>query len=104
MDAVRTSDGRVVVLKPVKKRDHPFEQEISRLFATPTASSSNAHNHIAPVYEFLQSPFDEDTIFLVMPYLIRVNEVPWATVGEVVECFRQLFEVRAMDLCWIRFR
>ncbi|TBU31680.1 kinase-like domain-containing protein [Dichomitus squalens] len=88
MDAVRTSDGRVVVLKQVKKSYTPDEEEMNRLFT----QSADSQNHVAPVYEVLQSPLDEDIIFLVMPYLVRINTVKFATIGEVVECLRQLFE------------
>ncbi|KAI1795560.1 kinase-like domain-containing protein [Ganoderma leucocontextum] len=91
MDAIRISDGRVVVLKKVNKAVHPYEVEIGKLFsAEPLAS--DCRNHSVPIYDVLQSPLDESTVFLVMPYLMRHHELRFETIGEAVECFRQLFE------------
>ena len=96
MDVTRISDGRVVVLKKLNKHDHPYEAEIGQLFSRePIASESR--NRCVPVYDVLQSPLDESIIFLVMPYLMRYHQLRFGTVGEAVECFRQLFEV-----CFLR--
>ncbi len=92
MDATRTSDGRVVVLKRVNKNIHPSEAEIGRLFSTEPLAS-DPHNRCVPIYDVLQSPVDDDIVLLAMPYLMRYHEVRFGTIGEAVECFRQLFEV-----------
>ncbi|KAI1795563.1 kinase-like domain-containing protein, partial [Ganoderma leucocontextum] len=92
MDAVRTSDGRIVVLKQVNKSNCPWEEEINRMFTMSDLLASDPHNHVAPVYDVLQSPLDKDIIILVMPYFMRINGVRFSTVGEGVECMRQLFE------------
>ena len=94
MDAVRTSDQCIVVLKEVNKSNCPFEEEINRMFTMSDPVATDRHNHIAPVYDVLQSLLDKNIIFLVMPYLMRINKVKFATVGEGIECIRQLFEVR----------
>lgn len=94
MDAVRISDGRVVVLKQVPRSRYPNEEGLSRLLTMSGPLASDRHNHSVLVHEVLQSPLDEDIIFLVMPCLARIYSVKFATVGEAVECFRQLFEVR----------
>ncbi|KAM5533173.1 hypothetical protein V8D89_013129 [Ganoderma adspersum] len=91
MDATRTSDGRVVVLKKVNKYNHPYEAEIGQLFST-EPFASDPHNRCVPIYEVLQSPLDDSMIFLVMPYLMRYHQLRFGTMGEVVEYFRQLFE------------
>ncbi len=93
MDATRVSDGRVVVLKKVNKHNHPYEAEIGQLFSTEPLASDPL-NHSVPIHDVLQSPLDGAIVFLVMPYLIRHHEVRFETLGEAVECFRQLFEVR----------
>ncbi len=95
MDAVRTSDGRIVALKQVPKSRYPDEEELNRFLTMSEPQASDRHNHSIPVYEVLQSPLDDNLLFLAMPYLVRINRVKFATVGEAVECFRQLFEVRA---------
>ena len=92
MDAIRISDGRVVSIKRMKKTDHPQEEEILQYFSS-SPLATEPSNHSVPVYEVLQSPFMEDIQFLVMPYLIRIYDVKFATIGETIECLRQLFEV-----------
>lgn len=96
---MRTSDDRIVVLKQVNKSNCPWEEEINRMFSTSDPLASDRHNHVAPVYDVLQSPLDKDSIVLVMPYLMRINGVRFATVGEGIECIRQLFEVRRFPIC-----
>ncbi|KAM5533182.1 hypothetical protein V8D89_013138 [Ganoderma adspersum] len=92
MDAVRISDGRIVALKQVPKSRYPDEEELNRFLTMSEPQASDPHNHSIPVYDILQSPLDENIVFLAMPYLIRVDTLKFATVGEAVECFRQLFE------------
>ncbi|RDX54890.1 hypothetical protein OH76DRAFT_1397195 [Lentinus brumalis] len=91
MDAIRVADGRIVSLKQVKKSNNPTEQDIIRFFSEEPLAS-DPHNHSVPLYEVLQSPIDADVIFLVMPYLMRIYTVKFTTVGEVLECLRQLFQ------------
>ncbi|KAM5533174.1 hypothetical protein V8D89_013130 [Ganoderma adspersum] len=92
MDAVRTSDGRIVALKQVPKSRYPDEEELNRFLTMSEPQASDRHNHSVPVYEVLQSPLDNNVLFLVMPYLVDIDRVKFATVGEAMECFRQLFE------------
>ena len=95
---MRTSDRRIVFLKQVNKSYCPWEEEINRMFTTSSPLATERHNCVAPVYEVLQSPLDQDIIILVMPYLMRINGVRFATVGEGVECMRQLLEARLSHL------
>ncbi|TBU31672.1 kinase-like domain-containing protein [Dichomitus squalens] len=92
MDAIRISDGRIVALKQVDRSRYPDEEDIARAFAMPSTLANDTRNHTAPIYDILQSPLNENVAFLVMPYLLRIDRVKFATVGEVVECWRQLFE------------
>ena len=96
MDATRISDGRIIALKQVDRCKYPDEEEIVRRFAMSSNVASDARNHTVPVYDILQSALDEKIVFLVMPYLLRNNTVKFATVGEAMECFRQLLEVSLM--------
>ncbi|KAM5532831.1 hypothetical protein V8D89_013472 [Ganoderma adspersum] len=91
MDATRISDGHVVILKRVNTAVHPYEVEISKLFSTDPLAS-DPRNHAVPIYDVLKSPLDESMVFLVMPYLMDLRELRFETIGEAVECFRQLFE------------
>ena len=93
MDAIRKSDGQVVAIKRLKKSIHPYEVEITSLFSTEPLASDPC-NHSVPVLEVLQSPFEPDRAFLVLPYLVVYREIRFATIGEAVACFQQGFEVR----------
>lgn len=92
MDATRMSDGKIVTIKRVKKSTNPWEESIIHLFSTEPLAS-DPHNYTIPVYDLLQSPLDHNSTLLVMPYLVRIQNYRFATVGEAMECFRQLFEV-----------
>ncbi len=92
MSATRLSDGQIVSIKKYRKSDHPIEDQIIRVFSG-EAVASDPRNHSVPLYDVLQSPRDEDIAFLVMPYLVPIQEYKFSTVGEAVECFHQLIEV-----------
>ncbi|RDX54887.1 hypothetical protein OH76DRAFT_1478401 [Lentinus brumalis] len=91
MAATRISDGRIVTIKQVEKSHTPWEEGVIR-FLSSDPLASDPHNHSIPLYDVLQSPLDNTITFLVMPYLIRIHKHKYATVGEALECFRQLFE------------
>ncbi|KAJ6614579.1 hypothetical protein B0H10DRAFT_2165071 [Mycena sp. CBHHK59/15] len=91
MDAERISDGKQVMLKWVSNKTHPYEVEIGKLFSSPSLAG-NPRNHCIPILEVLQDPQDSDKQIIVMPRLIRFDEPIFDTVGEVVDCFRQIFE------------
>ncbi|KAI0355226.1 hypothetical protein OH77DRAFT_1504459 [Trametes cingulata] len=91
MDAVRVKDGEVVALKQVERSLCPYEVGIGTMFSTEPLRL-DPKNHCVPIYDVLQSPLDEDTVILVMPFLWPYKDVRFATVGEAVECIRQLFE------------
>ena len=92
MDAVRITDQEIVSLKRIDVSKHPREESIIRYFSTPPLDMDPS-NHCIPVYDVLHPPDDHDTILLVMPYLVRVDDVKFATLGEIIEFLRQLFEV-----------
>jgi hypothetical protein len=96
LDATR-EDGSLVMLKRIKISQHPHEVEIGRLFSSEPLSS-NLKNCCVPFYDVLRIPDDDDGAILVMPLLYEVEYPPFQTVGEVVEFFRQIFEV-TIGLC-----
>ncbi|KAF7297313.1 Protein kinase domain-containing protein [Mycena indigotica] len=91
MDAHRISDGQPVMLKAVSTRIHPHEVEIARLFSSPPLSE-DPKNHCIPIFDVLTDPDDTDKQIIVMPRLLRFDRPMFETVGEVVDCFRQIFE------------
>jgi hypothetical protein len=98
LDATRIADGRFVYLKIISKSVHPFEADIGLFFSSGTLGP-DPRNHCVPIYEVLQLPDDDDRIILVMPLLRDYFDPRFDTVGEVVEFFRQMFEVRETSIC-----
>ncbi|KAK0474525.1 hypothetical protein IW261DRAFT_1341496 [Armillaria novae-zelandiae] len=91
MDATRASDGRLLTLKSVSKSVHPHEAPIGRFLSSPPLAS-DPKNHCVPIFDVLQSPLDDDVQIIVMPRLYDFNDTPFDTVGELLDCFRQIFE------------
>ena len=91
MDASR-EDGSLVMLKRISISRHPDEVEIGQLFSS-EPFASNPKNRCVPFYDVLRIPDNSDEVILVMPLLYELELPPFQTVGEVVECFRQIFEV-----------
>ncbi|KAF7311452.1 Protein kinase domain-containing protein [Mycena kentingensis (nom. inval.)] len=90
MDAQSISDNSLVMLKAVAKSVHPYEVEIASFFSSPALVSQR--NHCIKILEMLNDPMDADKQILVMPRLKPFDEPNFDTVGEVVDCFRQIFE------------
>ncbi|VDC07537.1 unnamed protein product [Peniophora sp. CBMAI 1063] len=88
MDAIRVSDDAPVVMKIIDKHAHPEELNIARSF-TPLRDD---RNHCVPVWDFFDAPDDSARTIIVMPLLRKFDDPPFETVGEVVECVRQLLE------------
>ncbi|KAJ6543681.1 hypothetical protein B0H10DRAFT_2134463 [Mycena sp. CBHHK59/15] len=91
MDATRTSDGKLVALKRVDEKKHPFEAEI-QLFLCSEPLVKDPRNHCSPIYEVLRTPDNPDVIILVMPFLRPFDDPNFDTFGEAVDFFQQIFE------------
>lgn len=91
MDATRLSDGETVMLKRFSRRTNELEGPLTMFLASEPAKS-HPRNHSTPIYELFDIPDEEFSIF-VMPVLDHFNIPRFETVGEVLECFRQIFEV-----------
>lgn len=85
------------MLKRISKLKHPTEIEITRHFSTEPIAS-HPRNHSVPLYDVLDVPGDDDGVILVLPLLRPYDNPPMESVGEAVEFFRQLFEVRSLLL------
>ncbi len=93
MDARRKSDGAIVGLKKVAREDSSQEINIGRLFSSGVLVGDR-RNHCVPVLEVLESPELSGMSIVVMPLLRLYNDPSLQTVGEAVEFFSQLIEVR----------
>ncbi|KAF8441721.1 kinase-like domain-containing protein [Boletus edulis BED1] len=91
IDATRTSDRKPVTLKRFKRGDHQYEADIALYFSS-QAFASHPANHCVPVYEVFTLDAEDDTVIMVMPLLRLYNDPVFDTIGEAMECFRQLFE------------
>ncbi|KAJ7165137.1 hypothetical protein C8R46DRAFT_1192814 [Mycena filopes] len=91
MDAERILDGQGVILKWVSTPVHPHEVDIGNLFSSPGLSDS-PRNHCIRILEVLKDPEDDEKQIIVMPRLIKFYLPIFDTVGEVIDCFRQIFE------------
>lgn len=92
MDAVRISDGKHLMLKWISKKIHPFEVEIGQFFSSQPLAN-DPRNHCIPLLDVLQDPEDDDRQIIVMPRMIEISRPVFETVGEVIDCFQQIFEV-----------
>ena len=91
IDATRLADGETVVLKRVSRPRDPDEKDITAFLSSEPAKS-HPRNHSVLLYEAFDVP-NTDISILVLPVLHRFDEPEFGTVGEVLECFRQVFEV-----------
>ncbi|KAF7302222.1 Protein kinase domain-containing protein [Mycena indigotica] len=91
MDAHRVFDDKPVILKLISTRVHPHEVEIARFFSSQPIAD-DPRNHCVPILDVLQDPNDTDKQIIVMPRLVKFDQPEFQTVGEVIDCFRQLFE------------
>jgi hypothetical protein len=98
MDAVRVSDGAFVMVKQMTKSSHPHEVDIGQYLST-GALRADTHNHCVPILEVLEVPDDDTTLLIVMPLLRKFDDPPFGTLGEVVDCVKQAFEVCISKRC-----
>lgn len=90
-----TTDGKFVVIKRIEKSYHPFEIDIQRYLSSPPLSL-DPRNHCAPLLDTLDVPDDNDIVLAVMPLYRYFNSPPFLTIGEAVDFFNQIFEVRVL--------
>ena len=88
----------MVILKRIKRGVNPYEADIALYFSS-QPFESQAANHCVPVYEVFTLNGEGDTMIMVMPLLRPYNDPDFDTIGEAVECFRQLFEVMCIYAC-----
>jgi hypothetical protein len=94
VDAVRQSDKQQVILKKSKPSIHPYEVEIGRFLSSEELLATRA-NHAVPIHDVLKPPGDNDLVLIVMPLLRTFEDPQFETVGEAIDFFGQIFEVRS---------
>lgn len=105
-DAIRTSDGVPVIMKPMSASKGPHELELTRYVNTEPLAS-DPRNHSVKLLDVLNVPemgtLDdepslvrrEDVEVLVFPLLRPWNSPAFDTVGEVMAMLTQMLEVRS---------
>jgi len=100
MDA-KKADGSFVVMKCVDATNHPDEVAIAKLFSSEPLRS-NPSNYCVPILDILEVPNNPNATIIVMPLLWDDEfHVPYDTIGEAVEHFRQIFEVHALEMSFV---
>ncbi|KAK7687644.1 hypothetical protein QCA50_008859 [Cerrena zonata] len=104
IDATRSANAQIVMLKQISILDHPKEVELTQYFSR-EPFASHPRNHCVQLIDVLRVPSQPDIVILVLP-LLRPYEDPWfETVGEAVEFFRQIFEgLQFIHQCHIAHR
>lgn len=85
--------GLLVMLKRIDRNIHPHEVEVGLYFSSEPLAS-HPRNHCVPIYEVLDIPNMENEVLLVMPLLREYGDPRIKSIGEAVEFFRQVFEVK----------
>ncbi|KAG6822717.1 hypothetical protein H0H92_012829, partial [Tricholoma furcatifolium] len=89
LDATR-GNGSIVMIKAVEPHKVDAEIPIGKLLSSERLASPR--NRCVPYIEVIESPVESGWAFIVMPYLMDTEEVPFETIGEAVEFLRQIFE------------
>ena len=96
LDAIKLPHGEPVMLKRVNKLHSKEFEVITTLSSPPLAKDSR--NHCVPVYDVFGVPDDGNLRILVLPLLRKYNDPPFDTVGEAVDCLRQVLEVGSCQI------
>lgn len=91
LDAVRTSDNSLVVLKKVISWRNPHEVEISQYLSS-EALRPDPRNHSVHILDVLSVPDDPEVTIIVLPLLRACNKPKWQTEGEIMSFIKQIFE------------
>jgi hypothetical protein len=93
MDAVRICDNLPVMLKRSRYSTNGFEIDCT-IGTRRAVAGAEPRNHATHIYDILDVPNDEDATILVLPLLRQWDEPGFETIGEAVDFFGQIFEVR----------
>ena len=95
MDARRIADGKLVLLKRI--RTDSAELDIARRFSLPEYRS-DPRNHCVPILDVIPDADDPTMSYIVMPFLRYVDNPPFVSVENILDCVDQLLEVCLFSL------
>ncbi|KLO08592.1 hypothetical protein SCHPADRAFT_908516 [Schizopora paradoxa] len=87
IDATRSKDNSIVMIKRVPEGDDGTEFEIAKFFTT----LRDPRNHCVPILDSFEIEGDE-AIYMVMPLLRDFNDPPFYAVKDVVDFVHQTLE------------
>ena len=90
MDATRISDGKLVLLKRI--RTESTELTIARQLSSPEYRS-DPRNHCVPILDMIPDADDPARSYIVMPFLRYVDNPPFKSVENILDCVDQRREV-----------
>lgn len=95
LDAMRVSDGTYVYMKRISQTEGKGTQEelgiMQYLLSEPL--NADARDHSVPILDVLQLPNEKGEWIVVMPMLRPFYSPKFATFGEAIALFTQVFEV-----------
>lgn len=94
VDATRTLDAVPVMIKIIMKQSHPYEMEVMQYLSSAKLQMDRG-NHSMQLLDVLDPPTHPEYSMLVLPFLRTFDEPPFDTIGEAVDFFSQIFEVRS---------
>ena len=83
-------DGKLVLLKRIATDSQ--ELRIAKYFSSADLRV-DSRNHCVPVLDILPDPDDTNKSYIVMPFLRYINEPPFESVENILDCGQQLLEV-----------
>ncbi|KAH9853856.1 kinase-like domain-containing protein [Lenzites betulinus] len=89
IDARRASDGLLVYLKAIPTSSK--ELEICRHLSS-EALRYDPWNHSVPLLDVIQHPSDPGISIIVMPFLRKIDDPPFETIEDVLECGEQILD------------
>lgn len=93
MDATRVSDDKKVMIKLLQVDTQSGRDELGILrYLAADHIQHDPRNHCICAYDSFPTPDHPSKLFIVMPILRRIDDIPFLTVGEVTEFMRQLLE------------
>lgn len=95
IDAIKIDENIRVCIKRVKGRVRG-ELTMAKLLSEPERRA-NPSNHCVPVFDVFEST-EPGFSLLVMPFLLGMNEPPFAFVDEVLDFVQQTLEVGSTHL------
>ena len=93
-DATLMKDNSHVILKRIERTDDALPDEVQIMqYLTSRPLSSERDNHCVPLLAVLEPPSVPSQVILVMPVLRPYDDPDFETIGEGLECLRQILKV-----------